>query len=158
MSQLKMLMLFTDGELEMEVLELLNDFENEPDQFVVHKATSPGNALELIATDHFALTLLGLPVTSTIGDGLNLILQMRQLKPIMPIIVLVNQDALGVGIQAMEFGASAFFSRFYLSAKMLQQIIKNLANQFHQLQDYEVHGAEMVNALPVGVLVLDNDG
>lgn len=47
MSQLKMLMLFTDGELEMEVLELLNDFENEPDQFVVHKATSLAMHLSL---------------------------------------------------------------------------------------------------------------
>ncbi|MEZ4593682.1 MAG: hypothetical protein R3D55_21445, partial [Chloroflexota bacterium] len=153
-----MLVLLTDGALEKEVLQLLDapEFHSEPIQ--VRQATSPAHALDLLMTQNFSLALLGLPVSSAIGDGLNLILQMRQRKPLLPIVVLVNQDWLGIGIQALEFGASAYFSRSHLSAQTLQQLIKNLTTQFQEIQNHQARDVEMVNAMPIGVMVLDAAG
>ncbi|MEZ4590805.1 MAG: hybrid sensor histidine kinase/response regulator [Chloroflexota bacterium] len=111
-----------------------------------------------MTTQTFSLALLGLPVSSTIGDGLNLILQMRQLKPLLPIVVLVNQDTLGIGIQALEFGASAYFPWSHLSAQTLQQIIKNLTTQFQEIQNHHARDVALVNAMPIGVMVLDDAG
>lgn len=158
MAQFEMLVLFTDGELEQEVFNLLNAPEMNLEPMKVHRASSPANALELLAIHNFSLALLGLPVSNTIGDGLNLILQMRQLKPVMPIVGLVNQETLGIGIQALEFGASAYISRSHLSAQTLQQIIKNIATQFREIQDHYARDVEMVNAMPIGVMVLDDAG
>lgn len=153
-----MLVLFTDNELEREVLDLLNASELDDEPILVQKATSPANALELLANGNFVLAILGLPVSSAIGDGLNLILQIRQRMPMLPIVVLVNQNALGIGIQALEFGASAFISRLYLSAETLQQIIRNLVTNFNTVKDYDAHGVALVNAMPVGVVLLDEFG
>ena len=158
MSHDQMLVLFADGALEEEVLAFLNSSEENSEPIQVQKATSPINALELLAAQSFALALLELPVSSTLGDGLNLVLQMRQLKPLLPIVVLVNQDTLGIGIQALEFGASAYFSRSHLSARTLQQIIRNLVTQFRELQRSSARDVALANAMPIGVIVLDEAG
>lgn len=158
MSHDQMLVLFADGELEEEVLAFLSSSEQNSEPIQIQKATSPINALELLAAQNFALALLELPVSSTLGDGLNLVLQMRQLKPLLPIVVLVNQDTLGIGIQALEFGASAYFSRSHLSARTLQQIVRNLVTQFRELQYSSARDVALANAMPIGVMVLDEAG
>jgi signal transduction histidine kinase/DNA-binding response OmpR family regulator len=156
----ELLVLVLENELENTILELLtilsaSDFET----IRVQRADSAETALEMLQAVNITLVILGLPISSTFGDGLNLLLKMRQLKPPVPIVVLVNQDTMGIGVQALEFGAFAYFPRQDLTAETLSQVIRNAAEKKQDLQAYynsSTLDAELLDAFPACVAVLND--
>lgn len=155
-----LLVLVLENERENTILELLSALPfSDFGALQVHRADSSKAALEMVQTADIRLVILGLPISSIFGDDLNLLLKMRQLKPAVPIVVLVNQDTMGIGVQALEFGAFAYFPRQYLTAETLSQVIHNAVEKNHDLQAYYSSSnvdAELLNAVPVCVAVLDD--
>lgn len=161
MSQ-ELLVLVLEDELENTVIELLSLLSS-PDfgAIQVQKANSAETALEILQSANITLVILGLPISSTFGDGLNLLLKMRQLKPLIPIVTLVSQDTMGIGVQALEFGAFAYLPRQYLTAETLRQVIHNAAQKARALESFSQISAvdeAVINAFPVCVAVLDDAG
>lgn len=153
------LVLVLENELENTVLELFSSLSSfDSGAIHVQRAVSAESALEMLQTANITLVVLGLPISSTFGDGLNLLLKVRQLKPTVPIVVLVNQDTIGIGVQALEFGAFAYFPRQYLTTETLSQIIRNAAERNQDLQAYYncKLDAELLDAFPVCVAVLND--
>ena len=156
----EVLVLVLETELEDIVLELFSFLSSSGFAAIhVQRADSAEMALEILQAANITLVILGLPISSTFGDGLNLLLKMRQLKPFIPIVVLVNQDTMGIGVQALELGAFAYLPRQYLTAETLHQVIRNAAEKSRDLQGYfkvSPLEVELFNAFPVCVVVLND--
>ncbi|MBK8905935.1 MAG: response regulator [Anaerolineaceae bacterium] len=156
----EVLVLVLDTELKNRIIELFS-FLSSSGLGAIHvqRADSAEMALEMLQVTNITLVILGLPISSTFGDGLNLLLKMRQLKPFIPIVVLVNQDTMGIGVQALELGAFAYLPRQYLTAETLHQVIHNAAEKNRDFQtDIKLSSleAELFNAFPVCVAVLND--
>lgn len=155
-----LLVLVLENELENTVLELLSTLSfSDFGVLQIHRADSSETALEMLQTANITLVILGLPISSTVGDDLNILLKMRQLKPAIPIVVLVNQDTMGIGVQAVELGAFAYFPRQYLTSQTLSQVILHAVEKNQDLQAYynsRTLNAELLNAFSVCVAVLDD--
>lgn len=157
-----LLVLVLEDELENTVIELLSRLSlSDFGAIQAQKADSVDTALEMLQSTNFTLVILGLPISSTFGDGLNLLLKMRQLKPLIPIVTLVSQDTMGIGVQALEFGAFAYLPRQYLTAETLRHVIHNAAQKNRGLDSLPQASAvdeAVINAFPVCVAVLDDAG
>lgn len=157
-----LLVLVLEDELENTVIELLSRLSlSDFGAIQAQKADSVDTALEMLQSTNFTLVILGLPISSTFGDGLNLLLKMRQLKPLVPIVTLVSQDTMGIGVQALEFGAFAYLPRQYLTAETLRHVIHNAAQKTRVLDNFSQVSAvdeAVINAFPICVAVLDDAG
>ncbi len=161
MASKRVFVLVLENDLEKRISHLLSTISTDTDEIQIQIATTADDALLLLQTSSFTLILLGLPFNGVIGDGLNLLVQLRQLNPRVPIVVLVNQDTIGLGLQALEFGAYAYFSSQHLSESDLQRIIRNAAVQESVLQaspPLSEQDTVLLNSFPACIAVLDERG
>ncbi len=143
------------------ISNLLSALSTDADPIHIQNVTSTEAALALLQEEPFTMIFLGLPINHTIGDGLNLLLQMHQLKPEVPIIVLVNQKTMGLGLQALEFGAFAYYSSQHVTAQSLRQIINRATAKQKILQAAQNEGGldnVLFHSFPACVVVLNELG
>ncbi len=161
MASKNVFMLVLENDSEQRISQLLSKISTDLDDIQIQIATNAETGLTILQKTSVTLILLGLPFSGTVGDGLNLLIQLRQLKPDVPIVVLVNQEAMGLGLQALEFGAFAYYFEQHLSSSVLQRLINKAVNQHTNLQAasrLSEPDVILFNSLPACVAVLDEVG
>lgn len=161
MASKNIFMLVLENDSEQRISQLLSKISLDLDDIQIQVATSAEAGLSLLQEASVTLILLGLPFSGTVGDGLNLLIKLRQLKPGVPVVVLVNQEAMGLGLQALEFGAFAYYSDQHFSGNMLRRLFDKAVEQQTTLQDaarLSDQDAILFNSLPACVAVLDETG
>jgi signal transduction histidine kinase len=122
---------------------------------------SADEALVQLRQTAFTVVLLGLPLTQTIGDGLNNLRQLRQIRLDVPIIALVEPEMMGLGIQAVEFGAYAYFPRHQLTPAMLRRLLDKAIARRDVLQEAQAEGLltrVVLDSLPAHVAIINSAG
>lgn len=122
---------------------------------------SADEALAQLRQTAFTVVLLGLPLTQTIGDGLNNLRQMRQIRLDVPIIALVEPEMMGLGLQAVEFGAYAYFPRHQLTPAMLRRLLDKAIARKDVLQEAQLEGLlthVVLDSLLAHVVIMDLTG
>lgn len=122
---------------------------------------SADEALAQLRQTAFTVVLLGLPLTQTIGDGLNNLRQMRQIRLDVPVIALVEPEMMGLGLQAVEFGAYTYFPRHQLTPAMLRRLLDKAIARKDVLQEAQAEGLltrVVLDALPAHVAIVNSDG
>lgn len=161
MASKNVFMLVLENDSEQRISQLLSKISIDLDDIQIQVATNAEAGLTLLQKTSVTLILLGLPFSGTVGDGLNLLVRLRQLKPDVPIVVLVNQEAMGLGLQALEFGAFAYYFEQHLSGSVLRRLINKTVNQHANLQAasrLSEPDVILFNSLPACVAVLDEVG
>ncbi len=139
--------------------ELLSDLSIAPDDlFYFEHVTSVDDAVALLQKTSYTVILLGLPIGQTIGSGLDLVVQLRHIRPEVPIITFVTQETIGLGLQALEFGAYSYVSTQSVTPPILRKLIDNAAAQKRLLQEAYDQGnldQSLFALLPVRVAILN---
>ncbi len=156
------ILLLEQDEAEAARLEaLLMESEGENYLIDVHWVQSLPESLLLIRHQNFQVIMLGLPLLERIGEGLSVLRLIRQLRPATPIIALVAQEIMGLGLQALELGAYAYFPRHQLNSEMVRRLVARAAAQqsiLQDAQDIDSLSEVAIESLPVQVAVLDAGG
>ena len=143
------------------ITRLLSEIATDAEPIQVSWVRSAEEALEQLRQIPFTVVLLGLPLSQTIGDGLNLLRQMRQARPEVPVVALVEEGTMGLGLQAIEFGAYAYFPRQQLTLPMLRRMINQAAARREIWQEAQAEGIlsrVVFDSFPANVAVLDGVG
>ncbi|MCB9423021.1 MAG: response regulator [Ardenticatenaceae bacterium] len=159
--EILVLVLETDEDVGGHITQLLSNIATDVDPIQISWVQSAEAAMEQLQQLPFTAVLIGLPLTQTIGDGLNLLRQMRQTRPDVPIVALVEAETMGLGLQAIEFGAHAYFPRHQLTPPMLRRIIDRAAARKAVWQEAQAEGSlnrVVFDSLPANVAVLDGEG
>lgn len=142
--------------------ELLSDLSIAPDDlFYFEHVTSVDDAVALLQKTSYTVILLGLPIGQTIGSGLDLVVQLRHIRPEVPIITFVTQETIGLGLQALEFGAYSYVSTQSVTPPILRKLIDKAAAQKRLLQEAYDQGnldQSLFALLPVRVAILNETG
>ncbi len=143
------------------ITQLLSEIATETEPVQISWVRSAEEALERLQQMPVTAVLLGLPLSQTIGDGLNLLRQMRHVRPEVPIVALVAEETMGLGLQAVEFGAYAYFPRHQLTLPMLRRMINKAAAHQELWQEAQTEGIlsrVVFDSFPANVAVLDGTG
>lgn len=150
------------GEVEgHHITQLLSEISTETEPVQISRARLAEEALEQLQQTPFTAVLLGLPLTQILGDGLNLLRQMRQVRPEVPIIALVEEETMGLGLQAVEFGAYAYFPRHQLTPPLLRRMVDKAAARQEIWREAQAEGVlsrVVFDSFPANVAVLDGAG
>ena len=110
----------------LEALRLLLKGEGTP----TLPAKSPGEALELFASDNPALVLMDLNYsrdTTSGKEGLELIAALRKLDPALPIVAMTAWGSIDLVVQAMRAGANDFIEKPWDNQRLLGVLRNQLA-------------------------------
>lgn len=143
------------------ITQLLSETGTDTEPIQISWVRSAEEALEQLQRTPFTAVLLGLPLTQILGDGLNLLRQMRQIRPEVPVVALVEEGTMGLGLQAIEFGAYAYFPRSQLTLPMLRRMIDKAAARKAIWQEAQAEGILsriIFDSFPANVAVLDETG
>lgn len=155
------LVLETNEEASNYITQLLTEIATDSDPVHIASVQSVAEALEQLQQMPVTVVLLGLPLSQTYGDGLKLLRQMRLARPEVPVVALVEEEVIGLGLQAVEFGAYAYFPRRQLTPPLLRRMVDKAAMRqaiWREAQAEGVLNRVVFDSLPVHVAVLDGEG
>lgn len=159
--QTLILVLEREEEESHRIIQLLKDIDSDAEPVQVSWVQSANEALAQLQQTPFDIVLLGLVPTQPIGTGLTLLHQMRQVRPGVPVVVLVGSEMIGWGLQAVEFGAYAYFPRHQLTLSILRRMIDKAAAHGDVWQKAQVEGVlqnVVLDYFPAFVVVTDEAG
>lgn len=109
-----------DPELRVTIDEVLTR-----EGFAVNSAGSANRALELLATEQYALVLLDMVMPGT--DGLSAITMIRHLAPKIRIIIMTAYASVENAVRAMQQGADDYITKPFKIDILLNMVRQNLA-------------------------------
>jgi signal transduction histidine kinase/CheY-like chemotaxis protein len=143
------------------IIQVLKDIGLDAEPVQVSWVQSANEALTQLQQTPFDIILLGFSPTQTIDVGLTLLHQMRQVRPDVPIVVLVGSEMMGWGLQAVEFGAYAYFPRHQLALPILRRMIDKAAARADVWREAQAKGVlndVVFDSLSVYIIVTDEAG
>lgn len=159
---ISILVLETDPQQQRQIEQLIDALQDKPaaSLSLLYVETAAA-ALSALAKEDCTLMLIGLPSYQLVGEWLILLRRIRRQHPDIPVIALVRQREIGLGLQAVNLGALAYFPREQLTPTTLQQLIIHAAAQRETLQlaqDLGLLAQIALASFPAQVAVLDEAG
>jgi PAS domain S-box-containing protein len=133
------LLLLEDNEADacfvMEMLQKAND-----PLWQITRAQSLSTALELLTQTQFEVVLLDLSLPDS--QGLDTLIQVREVAPNLPIIVLTELDDQQISLQALSHGAQDYLVKGEITAAILTRVIRYAIERGRILQQLQAEVAE----------------
>jgi serine phosphatase RsbU (regulator of sigma subunit) len=121
-----------------------------PQSFKLTSVTSPAAVVEQLRAAEFDAVLMDLNYqrgTTSGGEGLELLAQIRSERPDLPVVVMTAWGDIDLAVQAMRAGAQSFVEKPWDNRKLVQILEREIAAGRGARERSERHGREQRDAL-----------
>ena len=117
--------------------------------FSTEAVTHPSRVLHALETQQFDAVLMDLNYTRGTtegGEGLELVSRIRDIDPLLPVIVLTAWSSIDLAVDAMRRGASDFVQKPWENKELLQKLQTQLTRAREQRRAQRLHDEELQEA------------
>ena len=108
---------------------LRRSFDHEQDVEISHEASTAAQALQLLRSEHFDVVIMDVNLPD--GNGLDVVRELRNFKPLLPVLVLSLHAEDVMALRAIHAGADGYLRKDCTPTEMLRILRKLMAGGKH---------------------------